>query len=103
MASIYVSNSGTNDISVIDSLDLVELRRAPVGAKPFSIAVDKAGRVLVVETGDARLSLYTPELEKITSVKAGKRPMDVQLSPESDMVYVTDEKDNKLLVFRLDQ
>lgn len=99
--SAYVTNSGTNDVSVIDTLELEETRRVPVGSRPFSMAVDKQGRVFVVETGDAQLSLYSPSFERLATIKAGKKPIDVKLSPDGGYAYVTDEKGNKLLVFKV--
>lgn len=99
---LYVSNAGTNDLSVVDTLDLEELKRVPVGNSPFSIAADKKGRLFVVETGDRSLSLYSPDFQKLSSVKAGKKPIDVQLSSDERHAYVTDESGNKVFVFNVD-
>ncbi|HSR70060.1 MAG TPA: YncE family protein [Acidobacteriota bacterium] len=100
--TLYVSNADTNDLSVIDVLDLKETRRVPVGEKPFSMTVDSKGRLFVVETGQRMLSVYSPQLQKLASVKAGKKPIDVQLSSDEQFAYVTDERDNKLRVFKID-
>lgn len=100
--TLLVSNSGTDDLSVIDVLDLQEVRRVPVGKSPFSMAVDDRGRVFIVESGARVLSVYSPELTKIASFPAGKKPIDVQISPDGGMAAVTDEKDNRLLLFRID-
>jgi YVTN family beta-propeller protein len=98
---LYVANSSTNDISVVDLIDLKEVRRAPVGSKPFSMAVVPDGRILVVETGDKMVSLYTPDFKKVQSFKAEKKPVDVVLSRDGKRIFVTDEKDNRVLVYQM--
>ena len=100
-STLYVSNSGSNDISLIDLLDLKELRRVSVGSKPFSIAVHKNGSIFVVETGDDRLSVFSPSFEKITSMKVGESPIDVVLSLDHRYAYVTAEKDNRVFVYAI--
>jgi YVTN family beta-propeller protein len=101
-ATLYVSNAATNDLSIIDALELRELRRAPVGNRPFSMAVDSKGRIFVVETGDSALSVYSPQLQRLSTVRAGKTPQHILLSPDQSQAYVTDEKKNELLIFRID-
>ena len=99
--TVYVANSGTNDVSVIDVLDLRETRRARVGSKPFSLTVDESGQIFVVETGDKAIGVYTPEFKKLHTFKARNKPVDVTLSRDQRFVYVTDEKDNRLLVYQM--
>lgn len=99
---IYVANSGTNDLSVIDVLDLEEIRRVPVGSKPFSLAVDPNGRIFVVESGDNAFSILSPDFRKLGTFKVGKRPIDIVLSKEGDVAYVTAEKSNRLFVFQVE-
>ena len=100
---LYVANSVSNDISVIDLLDLKEVRRVKVGAKPFSLAVGPKGRIFVVETGDKQVGVYDPDFKKLTSLRANKKPVDVAVSRDGRFAYVTDELDNRVLVFQLPQ
>ena len=99
--TLYVSNSGSNDLSVVDLLDLKEVRRVSVGSKPFSIAVSQTGLIFVVETGDNALSVFSANFEKITTVKVGKHPIDVKLSPDDRFAYVTAERDNRVFVYEI--
>lgn len=99
--TLYVANSGTNDLSVIDLLDQREVRRVRVGNKPFSVAVAQDGRIFVVETGDRTVSIYSPDFKKLETLRASKKPIDVTLSPDDRYAYVTDEDDNRLLVFQI--
>ncbi len=100
--TLYVSNSGTHDVSIVDLLDLREVRRVGVGSKPFSIAVNRNGFIFVVESGDKTLSLFSPDFEKISSVKVGDRPIDVELSPDERFAYVTAEQDNRVFVYEIE-
>jgi YVTN family beta-propeller protein len=100
--TLYVSNSGTHDISIVDLIDLKEVRRVGVGSKPFSIAVNQNGFIFVVESGDKTLSLFSPDFEKVTSVKVGDRPIDVDLSPDGRFAYVTAEQDNRVFVYEIE-
>jgi YVTN family beta-propeller protein len=96
--TLYVSNSGTDDISVIDLLELKETGRERVGDRPFSLTVDGEGRIFVVETGLDQVSIYSPEFEKLASITTPKKPIDVQLSRDGKFAYVTTEKANRLFV-----
>lgn len=99
--TLYISNSGSHDVSIVDLIDLKEVRRKKVGSKPFSIAVNRNGFVFVVESGDETLSLFSPDFEKVSSVKAGDRPIDIELSPDERFAYVTAEQDNRVFVYEI--
>ena len=101
--TLYISNSGSNDISVVDLIDLKETRRVKVGSKPFSIAVSSNGTIFVVETGGNTLSVYSPAWEKLTSIKVGKHPIDVEISADGRWAYVTAEQDNRVFVYQITQ
>ena len=98
---LYVSNSISNDVSVVDLLDLREIRRVKVGSRPFSIKVGPKGRIFVVETGDKQIGVYDSNFKPLTSLKAEKKPVDVAISKDGRFAYVTDELDNRVLVFQL--
>ena len=84
---------------LIDLLDLEETQRVPVGRAPFTVEVASDGRIFVVETGEKRVALYSPEFERLHTFAVKKRPIDVVLSHDEGEIYVTDEQDNRLLVF----
>ena len=99
--TLYVANSSTNDISIIDILEMEEIRRVPVGSKPFNIRIRENNEVWVVETGDKQISVYDSDLNRLRTYKAKKKPIDVQISEKFGHFYVTDEKDNKILIYKL--
>ncbi len=99
--TLYVANSSTNDVSIIDVLDMEETRRVSVGNKPFNIRVTENNEIWVVETGDKQIGVYNPDFDRLRTYKANKKPVDLQISGEFGTFYVTDEKDNKILIYRL--
>lgn len=99
--TLYVANSSTDDISVIDVLDMQETRRVPVGSKPFNIRITDNNEIWIVETGDKLISVYDTDFNRLRTYEAKKKPVDVQLAPEWGYFYVTDEKDNKILIYKL--
>ncbi len=98
---LYVANSSTDDISVIDVLDMEEIRRVPVGGKPFNIRVTENNEIWVVETGDKQVSVYDPDFNRLRTYQARKKPIDVQISETFGHLYVTDETDNRILIYKL--
>jgi len=99
--TLYVSNSSTDDISVIDVLEMEETRRVPVGSKPFNIRVTENNEIWVVETGDKLISVYDQDFNRLRTYEARKKPVDLQIAPEWGHFYVTDEKENKILIYKL--
>ena len=98
---LYVANSSTDDVSVIDILEMEEIRRVPVGSKPFNIRVTENDEIWIVETGDKQISVYDPDFNRIRSYQAKKKPVDIQIAPSHGHFYVTDEMDNRILVYKL--
>ncbi len=99
--TLYVANSSTDDISVIDVLEMEETRRIPVGSKPFNIRITENNEIWIVETGDKRISVYDTEFNRLRYYEAKKKPVDVQISETFGHFYVTDEKDNRILIYKL--
>ena len=86
---------------MVDLIELEETKRVRVGNRPFSIAVSRDGHLFVVESGDDTVTVFDPELKKLTSLKVGDQPIDVQLSLNNRFVYVTAEKENRLFIFEI--
>lgn len=99
--TLYVANSSTDDVSVIDVLEMEETRRVPVGSKPFNIRITENNEIWIVETGDKLISVYDTDLNRLRTYEARKKPIDLQISETFGHFYVTDEKDNKILVYKL--
>ena len=55
------------------------------------------------ETGGNTRSVYSPEWEKLTSIKVGKHPIDVEISADGRWAYVTAEQDNRVFVYQITQ
>jgi len=98
---VYVANSGTNDVSIIDTVDLSETKRIPVGQKPFTLRFLPDGRLLIAEVGDKRVGLYDAELRLLQEFPVKQKPVDMVVVSERGELFVTDELDNRIWVFRL--
>ena len=99
--TLYVTNGATNDLSVLDLLDLEETQRIRVGSKPFSVVVDKKGRIFILESGDNSVSILDSDLKKIGSFSVGQKSVDIDLSLDGRLAFVTSEKNNRLHVFEI--
>ena len=85
----------------MDVFELKETQRVPVGKHPFSVAVGPQGNIFVVESGDATLSMLSPDFQELASMKVGKGAIDVTLSKNGDYAYVTAEKASRLYVLKV--
>jgi YVTN family beta-propeller protein len=65
---IYVANSWTNDVSVIDATTLEVIASVPVGLRPLDVAVGKGGRVCVVNSGSDNVAVIHSETNRLVGV-----------------------------------
>jgi YVTN family beta-propeller protein len=65
---IYVANSWTNDISVIDGRTLNVIASVPVGLRPLDVAVGRDGQVYVVNSGSNNVALMDGETNRLLAV-----------------------------------
>ncbi len=98
---IYVTNSTSNTVSVVDIGRGTIVRRIPVGAEPFGVAFSpdslfsyvvnaKSPSVSVINTRSERLEQTIPV--------GGKLPVWLAVSPDGTYIYVTNEGTHNLSV-----
>jgi sugar lactone lactonase YvrE len=77
----------------------------PEMARPYAVAVDSHGRVIVTDPGIGGVHIFDPEQHKYRLVERHDAYKDRMLEPQSvavdsdDTIYVTDSKAGKLFVF----
>ncbi len=98
---IYVTNSWTNDVSVIDAQDLRPVATIPVGLRPLDVAVGKEGVVYVVNSGSDNVGRIHGESNRMLGVvPLALLPAGMAIDAESGDVYVASPSTNSIFVLR---
>lgn len=89
--TLYVSNSGSNTVSVIDTASQTVTFTIPVGKGPEGLALSADGKTLyVVNTFDDDISLVDTGSNTVTgTVAIGSQPYRIAESPDGTSLYVT--------------
>ena len=89
----YITNSGSNNISVIDTATNTVVATVPVGILPYGVSVNTAGtRVYVANQGSNNISVIdTVTNTVVATVPIGSMamPSGVSVNPAGTRVYVT--------------
>jgi YVTN family beta-propeller protein len=101
-STIYVTNLGSNTVSVIDAALNTVINTIPVGSSPIGVAVTPdGGAVFVVERGSNTVSVISTATNTITStIAVGSLPECVAVGPDGSTAYVTNEGSNFRTDFR---
>ncbi|MDD4250280.1 MAG: beta-propeller fold lactonase family protein, partial [Methanosarcina sp.] len=96
----YITNQGSDSVSVIDMATKTITATIPVGDGPSGVAVSPAGtKVYVTNSGNNTVSVINTADNTVTStVNVGNDPYGVAVSPDGTMVYVTNLNDNSVSV-----
>jgi YVTN family beta-propeller protein len=73
-AQVFVVNTGDGSVSLVDLAKLVEVKRHPVGQRPYGIAVSSDGRKVAVGVEDEECVKFfsLPAFELLAKVPIGK-------------------------------
>jgi YVTN family beta-propeller protein len=102
--SVYVANSGSDSVSVIDTASNTVTSIVSVGKTPYGVAVNPTGsRVYVTNYQGNNVSVIdavTNKLDdKLTNpVPVGRNPYGIAVDPAGTRVYVANEGDNTVSV-----
>ncbi|KPL22404.1 MAG: hypothetical protein AMJ93_07230 [Anaerolineae bacterium SM23_84] len=101
---IYVANSWTNDVSVIDAQDLQPVATIPVGLRPLDVAVGKEGVVYVANSGSDNVARIDRESNRMLgAVPLALLPAGMAVDAETGTVYVASPSTNSVFVLRGEQ
>ena len=97
---VYVTNLGSNALSVINGTTNKLLTNVAVGRGPSDVAIDPyTSRVYVANQENDSLSVINGTSDKVISnLRVGDQPYGVSVDPYSHMIYVTNHGDNTLSV-----
>ncbi len=96
----YITNEGSNSISVIDTTTNKVTATIPVGSNPIGVAVNPNGtKVYVVNDHSNDVSVIdTATNTVVATVPVGSSPQGVAVSPNGKKVYVTNLASNGISV-----
>jgi len=99
----YVTNGGSNTVTVFDVLNLRQDRVIRVGTDPTGVAVNpKRNEVYVVNTRSNSVSVIDAEKKKVVAtIPVRRRPYFISVSPDGTRAYVADSGSNTVSVIDL--
>jgi len=91
--TLLVANQGTNTVSFVDPLALVELGRVDVGREPHSVSIHSNGtRAFVFNTLSSTVSVIDiPNKAVISTITTDPAPLRGQFNRRGDRLYVIHE------------
>ncbi len=88
--NVYVTNTGSNNVTVINGSSGANVANIPVGASPYGLAYDPStGDVYVANGGSDTLSVISTSTEQVVdSIGVGSSPIGVAVDPVTGQVFV---------------
>lgn len=99
----YVTNSGSNTVTVLDLVNLRQDRVVQVGDNPTGVAVNpKKNDVYVVNTGSGTVSVIDAETNRVTAtIPVGRKPYFIRVNRAGTRAYVANSGSNNVSVIDL--
>ncbi|MGO8718836.1 MAG: beta-propeller fold lactonase family protein [Acidobacteriaceae bacterium] len=99
----YITNGGSNTVTVLDVVNLRQDRVIPVGADPTGVAVNtKRNEVYVVNTGSNSVSVIDAEKNAVVAtIPVHQRPYFISVSADGTRAYVANSGSNNVSVIDL--
>lgn len=100
---LYVAESGSNDVAVIETATKKVLLRTKVAPGPSKIALTANGNFIVVLNVTSGLVTFISTLNQsvVGTVKVGEVPTSIAITRDSKLAYVTNRNSNTLSVIDL--
>ncbi len=98
---LFVANSRSHDLSIIDAELLRVLVTVPIGKMPFGVAVSPDGkRVFVINAQSRTVSVLPADLSSLSgrTFDIDKGSTDILVAPDNRTVYVVSEATNSVLI-----
>jgi YVTN family beta-propeller protein len=100
---VYITNSGSNDVSLVDLKTQTLVQSIPVGAAPYGAAITGDGKKLLVgNRDDNAVSLIQTANNAVTkTITVGVKPLRIAINPSGTKAYVVNSGDNSVSVIDL--
>ncbi|HEX9245997.1 MAG TPA: cytochrome D1 domain-containing protein, partial [bacterium] len=97
---MFVTNSGDNTVSVIETATNTVVATVQVATKPEGVAVTPDGSwVYVANNGDGTVTVIDAvSFQLVLTVVVGSAPIGVAVTPDGSRVYVANSGDNTVSV-----
>ena len=84
---LYVANSGSNDVSVIDTASDTVVATGPTGRRPLLPCVASDGTLYLPSGPDETLTALDKDGRPLATLPTGSAPHDVAVSPDARWAY----------------
>ncbi|HWF67059.1 MAG TPA: YncE family protein [Acidobacteriaceae bacterium] len=101
----YVTNGGSNTVTVLDVMNLRQDQVIAVGANPTGVAANpRRNEVYVVNTGSNSVSVIDVEKKiVVATIPVQQRPYFISISPDGTRAYVANSGSNSVSVLDLEK
>jgi YVTN family beta-propeller protein len=99
----YISNGGSNTVTVLDVVNMRQDRVIAVGAGPSALAVNpRRNEVYVVNSGSDTVSVINAETNTVAAtIRVQRRPYSIDVDEQGERAYVANSKSNNVSVLDL--
>jgi YVTN family beta-propeller protein len=99
----YISNGGSNTVTVLDLVNMRQDRVIAVGAGPSGLAVNpRLNEVYVVNSGSGTVSVINTETNTVAAtIPVQRRPYFIDVDAQGDRAYVANSGSNNVSVLDL--
>lgn len=101
----YVSNGGSNTVTVLDVVNVRQDRVIPVGIDPTGVAANsRRNELYVVNTGSNSVTVVDAEKNKaVAQISVHRRPYFISVSQDGTRAYVANSGSNNVSVIDLNK
>ena len=97
---VFVANSNSDNVSVIDAKSLQVIDTLPGGVDPEGLTLDRGDRLYIVNENDSAVTIVdVSKREIVKRLEVGTEPKTAVLSPDGRWVSVSNETSNEVHFF----
>lgn len=99
----WVTDGGSNSVTVLDLINMVSAKAIPVGADPDAVAVNpKSNEVYVANAGSGTISVIDAATNQVSAtIAVHRQPVSIDLNSEGTRAYVANAGSNNVSVLDL--